>query len=68
MLTWQKRFLASSLVLVAGCTAPAGDFCDVVGGPILFAPDTSAIVVATDRGTAEAISVLNDYGAGACRW
>ena len=55
-------------MLVAGCTAPAGDFCDVVPGPILFAPDTSAIVVATDRSAAEAISVLNAYGDARCGW
>ena len=63
-----RYLLMISLVSLSACTAPAGDFCDVVSGPILFAPDTSAIVVATDRGTAEAISVLNDYGDARCGW
>ncbi|MCV2870618.1 hypothetical protein OEW28_18555 [Defluviimonas sp. WL0002] len=43
-----------------------GSFCDVVTGPITFAPETAAQIVRTDRPAAVRIDVQNAYGRGHC--
>lgn len=65
-LLWQLAFLAS----LSGCmSAPGGgSLCDVVPGPLLFSPETSAQIVRTDRQTAVEIDTLNRVGANACGW
>lgn len=57
----------AALLAVASCTKP-GDFCEVVTGPLDFAPETAAQVLRTDRPTAERIAVINSYGDAACGW
>lgn len=46
--------------LVAACDVP-GDFCDVVAGPVEFAPSTAAQIVRTDRAQAVSIDAQNAY-------
>ena len=54
-----------STAFLMGCDV--GDFCDVWQGPKVFAPETAAQIVKTDRDDAEGIKVENDYGAKHCR-
>lgn len=66
-----KKSLTAILLIVSLSAAScqmAGDFCDVVRGPIEFDnKDTAAAVVATDRRTvAEPLKVQNDYGRANC--
>lgn len=49
-------------------TACSGDFCDVVPGPKLFDPETSAEMVRTDRQDVIQIRVENEYGKRNCGW
>lgn len=49
------------------CTMTAGDFCDVVRGPLDFDSATARQIVATDRPAAEAIDVQNAYWRQHCR-
>lgn len=56
----------TACLMVGSCMA--GDFCDVVRGPIGFAPETARQVVETDREDAEAIEVQNVYGRQFCAW
>lgn len=58
-------WLIASLA-VSGCTMQAGDFCDVVTGPLAFDAATAAQIVATDRQAAERIDVQNAYGRANC--
>ena len=59
-------------ILPIGCLAlgscVSGDFCEVVRAPITFQPETAAMVVRTDRASAEAIDVQNGYGFAHCEW
>jgi len=56
------------LLAISGCAVVPGDFCDVVSGPLVFASETAALIVATDRRTAERIDVQNRYGERVCEW
>lgn len=51
--------------ILSACGTP-GDFCTVVLAPITFAPETAAVIVETDRPSAEAIRVQNDYWTSVC--
>ena len=62
-----------TMISLTGCLAISmcampGDFCDVVRGPLDFAPATARQIVATDRDKAEAIDVQNVYGRAHCGW
>jgi len=57
--------LTLSLGTISGCVVP-GAFCDVVGGPLEFAPETASQIVATDRPSAQAIAAQNAYGRANC--
>ncbi len=59
-------WLIGSLVALSACV-PAGDFCEVVRGELVFAPETAQAVVRTDRPVAEAIDAQNAYWRGNCR-
>ena len=61
----QTRALLIGLLAVSACV-PVGNFCDVVRGPLEFAPTTAAEIVRTDRPTAEAIDAQNQYWRGNC--
>lgn len=58
-------WLTGSLVAVSACV-PAGDFCDVVQGPIRFPAEVAAVVVQGAREEAVAIDVQNRYGEDRC--
>ena len=66
------RVKSLTRILPIGCLAlgscVSGDFCEVVRAPITFQPETAAMVVRTDRASAEAIDVQNGYGRGHCGW
>ena len=57
--------LTGSLILT-GCGK--NDFCLVVPGPKLFDPETSKVMVQTDRPDVEQIAVENEYGKRNCGW
>lgn len=64
----QRMMILLALCLgISGC-APIGDFCDVVSGPLIFAPETSQQIVKTDRSDAVNIKVQNEYGMKNCPW
>jgi len=62
---WMIRALLIASVASLSACVP-GDFCDVVRGPLEFAPETSAQIVATDRDKAEQIAAQNDYWNNRC--
>ena len=47
--------------LAGSACVPAGDFCDVVGGPLEFESETAQAIVRTDRPAAEQIDAQNAY-------
>ena len=51
--------------ILTSCVA-AGDFCDVVQGPILFTDGTASVMVSNDRVSAERIDAQNRYGQANC--
>lgn len=53
---------------VSACVPVAGDFCDVVSGPILFPAEVSAVVVQGARPEAVKIDAQNRYGERNCKW
>lgn len=59
--------LLTACLTTSGCMT-AGDFCDVVKGPLTFTKATAQTVVRTDRATAEQIETQNVYGAKVCGW
>lgn len=66
-----SRILKMTTSLI-GCLAVtscvSGDFCDVVVGPLEFAPTTARQIVRTDRDMADQIEVQNVYGRDKCDW
>lgn len=62
----RMTMLLGVFLSLASCSA--GDFCDVVPGPKLFAPETSAVMVRTDRPDVDQIAVENEYGRRHCGW
>lgn len=57
------------LVSVSACDKLiVGDFCDVVEGPLEFETSTAALIVRTDRNSAEQIDAQNSYGREKCKW
>ena len=54
-------------LMTAACEK-AGDFCDVVPGPLLFERPVSEAMVQKNRREAEAIAVQNRYGRKFCDW
>jgi len=62
-----RALLIVSAASLSGCIKP-GDFCDVVQSPITFTPETSAVIVKTDRAEAVKIATQNEYGATRCDW
>jgi hypothetical protein len=66
---WTTRaLLIGSLASVSACGMTAGNFCEVVPGPIEFAAETSAQIVRTDRPAAVQIAAQNAYGGRHCTW
>ena len=63
MMLWSLGLLA----IVSAC-APAGDFCEVVSGPIQFPEQVAAVVVQGARPEAVKIDTQNRYGAARCGW
>jgi hypothetical protein len=63
MTLWSLGLLAS----LSAC-APAGDFCEVVSGPIQFPEQVAAVVVQGARPEAVRIDTQNRYGAARCGW
>ena len=55
------------ILTAAACTPQAGDFCDVMPGPLAFQQRTARAIVQNDRPLAERIAVLNGYHARHCR-
>lgn len=64
---WTTTGLLIACLTIANCT-PAGDFCEVVKGPLTFQPETAKQIVKTDRATAEQIETQNVYGDKVCKW
>jgi hypothetical protein len=63
----RTMILLTACLGLSSCVKP-GDFCEVYGvEPILFARETAAAILQTDRPAAERITVLNGYQAKTCK-
>ena len=61
-----RAWLIASLAVISACAPAAGDFCDVVPGPLEFEAQTAEQIVLTDRASAEQIAAQNAYGTRHC--
>lgn len=62
---WMTTASLTASLAVGSCLA-AGDFCEVVRGPIEFEAETAQMVVRTDRPAAEVLDAQNSYGREFC--
>jgi|GEM_PF-5711087 len=63
-----KRMMSCCAALLALSSCGPREFCQVVPGPKVFAPQTSRAILATDRDTLRQIGVENEYGSRHCDW